>query len=477
MKSQVPGVLNGAHIAADPAPVPEMADAALSPPEDRRSIARRIGRNVGIVVTGNAAVAGFGVITLALNARALGTAGLGVLALILTIATLVDRIAAFQTWQPLVKLGADALAAGDKRRVGQLLTVALLFDVIAAMAAAVAAVLIVLLAGERLGIPAEYLGVAAIYVATLVTRIADAPAGVMRLFDRFGLLTTLRAGEAAVQCLAAAILFTLSAPLGAYVLSFAGVAVATNVALLACVLHLGARAGVTPAVRCVGAAWAAEWRAFWAFSWTLNIASTINTVRQRSPVLLIGALLGPAAVGIYHVAERVVGVLVMAMWSFHQALYPEAARLATSRRRADLLWFVQRIGAICGGIGVSALLGAVTLGHIVVLVAGGGDYGQAYWPLVLLVASCSIALSGIGLHSVVLVTAGPGKVLKAHLLPFLVLVPVLPLATLQFGIAGAAGAHIVYEALWLAIMGTEFYRWRGRDRRFASDKGIDHVSA
>jgi O-antigen/teichoic acid export membrane protein len=76
----------------------------------RGSIARRIGRNVGIVVTGNAAAAGFGLITLALNARALGTAGLGILALIMTIATIVDRIAAFQTWQPLVKLGADALA-------------------------------------------------------------------------------------------------------------------------------------------------------------------------------------------------------------------------------------------------------------------------------------------------------------------------------------------------------------------------------
>jgi O-antigen/teichoic acid export membrane protein len=171
--------------------------------------------------------------------------------------------------------------------------VALLFDAIAATAAAVAAVLIVLLAGERLGIPAEYLGVAAIYMATLVTRIADAPSGVMRLFDRFGLLTTLRAGEAAGQCLAAAILFAIGAPLTAYVLSFAGVAVATNIAILACALKVAAGAGATPLVRGLGPVWGAEWRAIWAFSWTLNIASTINTVRQRAPVLLIGALLGP----------------------------------------------------------------------------------------------------------------------------------------------------------------------------------------
>jgi hypothetical protein len=91
-------------------------------PEARGSIARRIGRNIGIVVTGNAAAAGFGLITLALNARALGTSGLGVLALIMTIAMLVDRIAAFQTWLPLVKLGADALASRRQAtRVGRIM--------------------------------------------------------------------------------------------------------------------------------------------------------------------------------------------------------------------------------------------------------------------------------------------------------------------------------------------------------------------
>jgi O-antigen/teichoic acid export membrane protein len=172
-----------------------------------------------------------------------------------------------------------------------------------------------------------------------------------------------------------------------------------------------------------------------------------------------------------------VGGLVIAMWSFHQALYPEAARLATSRRRADLEWFVQRIGAICGAIGIAALVGALALGHIILLVVGGAGYGQAYWPLVLLIASYTFAMVGIGLHSVVLVTAGPGKVLKAHLLPFLVLLPVLPLATLQLGIVGAAGAQIVYETLWLAIMGSEFYRWLSREERAGKDKGKNHVQA
>lgn len=456
---------------------PASLTTAHESPEHRGSIARRIGRNVSIVMTGNAAAGVFGLMTLALNARALGTEGLGILALILTIATLVDRIAAFQTWQPLVKFSADALAAGDKHLVGQIITVGLLFDAIAAAAAAIAAVMIVLLAGERLGLPVEYLGVAAIYMATLVTRIADAPSGLMRLFDRFGLLTTLRAGEAAGQCLAAAILYVLGAPLGAYVLSFAGVAMATNIAIITCALNVAAQAGAAPEVRGLREAWTNTWRAYWTFSWTLNIASTVNTVRQRAPVLLIGALLGPAAVGVYHVAERIVGGLLVTTASLHHALYPEAARLATGGRRADLEWFVQRIGFLCGAIGIAAVLAALVLGHIIVLIVGGPGYGQAYWPLVLLTASYGFRITGIGLHSVILVTAGPGIVLKAHLLPFLILVPVLIVATLQVGISGAASAQILYEALWFAIMVSEFRKWLNREKRTDKNKGKNHASA
>jgi O-antigen/teichoic acid export membrane protein len=427
---------------------------------DRRAIARRIGRNIGIVVTGNAATAALGVITLALNARTLGAAGLGVLVLILTIATLIDRIFAFQTWQPLVKLGAEALAEGDRVRVGELTTVAFMFDAIAAAAAASVAVLVVMLAGERLGLPAEYHGVAAVYMATLATRLADAPAGLLRLFDRFTLLTAVRVGEAAAQCLAAAALFTLSAPLAAYVLSFAAVAVATNILLIVCALRVATLAGISLTVRRIDKTWASTLCEFWTFSWVLNLASTIHVVREQAPVLLVGALLGPAPVGLYHVAERIAAVLGMVMWSAHEALYPEVARLATSlRRRADLQWFALRMGVIGGGIGLAALLGTLVFGEVMLTIVGGPGYGQAYWTLLMLIGGYCFPMAGVGLRSAIIVTAGPMKILKANLVPFLPFALLVAPAILQFGIAGVAAAQILFHVLWLRIIISEFRRW------------------
>lgn len=428
---------------------------------DRQSIARRVQRNVGILVGGNIAVAGLGVVTLALNARALGVAGLGVLALIMTIAMLIDRIVAFQTWQPLVKLGADARDVGDKVRIGQLTTVALLFDMGAALVAASVAVSVVLLAGEWLGLPKEYLGVAAIYMATLVTRVADAPAGLLRLFDRFELITVVRVSEAGSQSLAAAVLFVLGSPLTAYVLSFAAIAVATNVTLFTCAWHVAAVNGVSPKTRGIAKSLAESWREFWTFSWAMSITAVIDVTRERGPVLLVGAMVGPIAVGIYHVAERISRVLGMLMWPVHQALFPEAARLVTSGRRADLKWFVWRVGGICGVIGLTALLGALVFGENVLLLVGGPKYELAYWPLVLLICGYFFAMTGIGLRSTIALTVGPKALLKANLVPMaLFLLGVIP-AIAFYDITGLAAAQALFWLFWLAVIIAQFSQWLG----------------
>lgn len=424
-------------------------------------------------MTGNAAAAALGLITLALNARALGTAGLGVFALILALASLIERIAAFQTGLPLIKLGAAALTADDKPRVGQLVTVALLFDVIASMMASVGAVLSVLLAGEWLGLPPEYLGVAAIYMATLVTRITDAPTGIMRLFNRFGLLTSLRVCEAAGQCLAAGVLFLADAPLSAYILSFAALAVAANIALLASAIHVAVRNGASPVVIGLLAVWAAEWREFWSFSWLMSLLGTLDIIRDRVPVLLLGAFLGPSVVGLYHIAQRFAAILSMINMPFSLALYPEAARLSSIQRYEDLQWLTLRIAAVSGTVGLAALGGTVGFGEVLIRTVFGPGYQEAYWPTVFLIGSYCFAMAGVGLNSAILVTSGPKALLRATLLPFLVFALFLAPVTAQWGLWGAAAAQILFWFMWLVVSVIEFKMWLRRPR--AGNTGTERI--
>jgi O-antigen/teichoic acid export membrane protein len=425
----------------------------------RLSIARRIRRNFGIVFGGNVAVAALGMITLALNARALGVAGIGVLALIMTIATTIDRVFAFQNWVPLIKLGSEALQARDSRRLSQLTIVSLLFDAFAAIAASLSAMLLVLLAGEKLGIPSNHIGPAAIYMAVLISGVSDTPIGLLRLYDRFATITSIQLSSAATGCALAACLFATGAPLTAYIFGYAILAGLSNVAMLAFGLRIAIQSGVFIHLRGITDLWRGAGRDFWSFSWVMSLSGTIYVVRENAPVLVLGPLLGPAAVGLYHVAARIAGVLSMLMTAANHAFYPEAARLAATRRYPELTWFAIRAGSFCGAIGIAALVGAFALGDWLLLLVGGSAYLAAYPPLWLLIVAYCFALAGVGLRGATLVTAGPMALLAASLAPFAAFAVLLMFLVNRFGIAGAAGAQIVFDTLALAVVASQYAIW------------------
>jgi hypothetical protein len=75
----------------------------------RDRLFRQLFKNVGVLVSGDAVSSLFGLGYLALTTRALGARQFGVLVLVQTFAALVDRLVNFQSWQGLIKYGAEAL--------------------------------------------------------------------------------------------------------------------------------------------------------------------------------------------------------------------------------------------------------------------------------------------------------------------------------------------------------------------------------
>jgi len=92
----------------------------------------------GLPVTiGKAVTSLSSVITLALLAHHLGPAELGVVALIRTVVTIVDQYANCNTWQAVVKYGADAMAVDQPRDVERVIKLAVVIDVATAVLAAI----------------------------------------------------------------------------------------------------------------------------------------------------------------------------------------------------------------------------------------------------------------------------------------------------------------------------------------------------
>ncbi|HEY4344553.1 MAG TPA: oligosaccharide flippase family protein [Parvibaculum sp.] len=431
--------------------------------DSRASILRRLSRNAMTIIGGNGIAMLMGVGALSLNVRGLGASAFGVFAMIQAYATVMERIFSFDTWQPLIRLGAKALAEEDRARFREILLVAVVFDLIAAFTCGVAAVGIAWFAGGYVGIAPDYAALAALYSAALFFSIGGAPVGLFRLLNRFSFLTTLQIFYAAARLAIAGALFHFQAGLQAYVYAYALVAVAYNVHLIAASAVFFVRSGGRLSAQGFRGAWRSLRGEYWSFSWATNITSTINILRQNADLFLLGYFAGPAAAGIYQVASRIAQIPSRISDPIQQAVYPELAKLAGNGRQSEILYYVLRLGGLCGLIAIAALLTVVFFGGEISMLVGGARFVEAREPLILLMIAFMFSLSGVALRPAIMSTVGPKFMLMVYVIAFGLFVVVAPLAIQRFGLFGAGASQIVFNAVWFTLMLAQLLvAWRRR---------------
>src|SRR5690606_5118751 len=103
--------------------------------------------------TGLAAV--LSMFAVAVNSRALTLADFGMFVLFQSSALLLAGVFTFATQQPVIKLGVQALQAGERERFEQLVGMGLVADLISAAATTVVAVGAVLMLPNLIGLPED----------------------------------------------------------------------------------------------------------------------------------------------------------------------------------------------------------------------------------------------------------------------------------------------------------------------------------
>ena len=179
-------------------------------------------------LSGAAVISGFaGLLTLALNTRGLGSADFGALSLILANTALIGSIAAFETWQPVVRFGLRA-----PRVLGYTLSAAIFLDVVAAITAALAAFLVLGAFGNRTGMPPDQVWLAKLHALSLFAGVAGTPKGYFRLTERFDILAGNQVMLALMLTLVSLVMWWCEAELQTYVVLFAIVASTYNISLM-----------------------------------------------------------------------------------------------------------------------------------------------------------------------------------------------------------------------------------------------------
>lgn len=378
-----------------------------------------------------------------LSARALSPAEFGRLVLFQSATLMAASLVSFSTQQPLVKLGAIALAGADWARVGRLIGLGLLLDALAGTAGCIAAFSVIGLAGRWIGIgPADF-PVAAAFAGSLLFTGYWTANGIFRLLDRFGILSLLQAGCAAAVLAATFCLWRAGAGLAAYCWAWAIFYALNSQLPLAVAIMLARKAGIS--IRLPSPATDRdEIRAFMAYCWTTWGMASVEAVRTNGDSLLVGAAVSVEAAGVYNVARQIAGVVRKFSAVYASAAFPEISAMSAHGEEENAARVKKRMLWLTGAAGAIAVAAAAIFGAALLRLLFTPHFQGAWMPLVILTGAAAAQLISHTLSMYVQVYIGPEKLFRLYalaLIPFVI--AVLPL-TFALSISGTALAQLLF---------------------------------
>lgn len=383
---------------------------------------KRLWQNIGWLLGGRGFNAVMSLVYLALATRTLGLEGFGYFAIIIALGQAVTGLANFQTWQFVVRWGANGDGPADATGF------AIALDMLSVLMGTIAAAVLVWTAQLWLPLPDELLWLTFGYCVVSLLSIRTTPTGLLRLRFKFAKATAAEAVQPAIRAAGAILAFFFMPTVTGFVLAWAAAEIAVALALWIIAASEEKIDLSRVSLKRIPAAHPDAWR----FVWSTNMSGTLTIAGKQVMILMVGSLGGEALAGGFRVASQLGQALVVLAQTISKAIYPELVHakdeaLLMARRMANI--------ALIGG--VMAVLVALFAGRWGLTTVAGTEFAGFYWAMVILAIAGAVELVGASLESL-LVSAG-----KAHTAFIVRAVPtVLALVLLDAAIDwnGAKGA-------------------------------------
>ncbi|UVI39307.1 lipopolysaccharide biosynthesis protein [Qipengyuania spongiae] len=409
---------------------------------------KRLFGNIGWLLGGRGFNAVLSLVYLALATRTLGLDGFGHFALIVALGQTVTGIANFQTWQFVVRWGAED--KGAQRAVG----FAIALDLLSILVGALMSALLVWSIQFWLPLPDELLPLAFGFCVVSLLSIRTTPTGVLRLHFAYGRATAAEAVQPAIRAVGAGLAALLMPTVTGFILAWAAAEVGVALAIWLTAAKIEPVDWKEVSLKRLPR----EKPGAWKFVWAINFTGSLNIGGKQVMLLLVGALGGEALAGGFRVASQLGQALVQLAQAVSKAVYPE---LVHARDAAHDM--ARRIANIALVAGVIAVIAAIVLGRPGLALIAGPEFSGVYWAMVILAIAGAFELVGASLESL-LVSAG-----KAHTAFLIRAVPtLLAFVLLQtsidwMGLKGAGFAVLGSSALsvlgfWVAIISLQQIR-------------------
>lgn len=392
-------------------------------------------------------------VALGLNTRALGIEDLGRLFLVQAACELTSMIVAFQNWKTFIKLGAED-GAGTADTMG-LWVFGVVLDLLAGLISAAIIAVVFILYPNVIGLDPQIASWGLIYAASLVVSGTGTCIGTLQLYDRFGQVVAVNTLQAVLLLASAAVLFYLSAPLTAYLIAIPAINSLCWVLLIA--LGLRRILQQIPGPRRYWPA-ATERRAFLSFAFGVSASSSLSAFRQRGEVLLVGAILGPAAAALFGVAYRLAAVITRFAESARISVYPEFSRMVAQKAFPEALGLARKLTRWTGLASLLIIASVVAFGTEALTVLFGAEFAKAYPNLILLAAGTCIYTATFALGPLVQIAFGSWRFFAMNLVAFAGFVVAGALGPYLFGTAGAGSGAAAFSSILAVLMAMQIRR-------------------
>jgi len=406
---------------------------------------KRLFSNIGWLLGGRGFNAVMSLVYLYLATHTLGLEGFGHFALIIALGQAITGFANFQTWQFIVRWGANGTGTPDNpdaKAIREATGFAIALDLISVVMGTVAAGLVILTASLWLALPEELYPLAFGYCVISLLSIRSTPTGILRLRFKFATATAAEAVQPAIRAVGAIAAVFVMPDVTGFVLAWAASEVAVAIALWIAAarverIRLTALSLTTIPSRYGDA---------WAFVWSTNMSGSLTIAGKQVMILLVGTFGGAALAGGFRVAAQLGQALVSLAQTISKAIFPELVHA-----REGALEMARRMANIAVVAGVFAVLVALFGGRWALGVIAEEDFSAFYWAMVILSIAGAVELIGASLESLLVSAGRAGTAFLVRAVPTLLALVLLSAAIEWLGAKGAAFA--VLGSSSLAVIG------------------------
>lgn len=354
---------------------------------------RRIIKNAGYLFSATGISAALSMVQGILAARLLGVTAFGMLGIITTFTTLVNKLASFRMNELVVKYVAQHISEDDQPRAAAVFKAALLTEGGTSLVA-----FSVLMALAPLGAryfahdPATVtwfrLYGGAIVLANLMFESAT---GLLQIFNRFRRQAAIQIGQSVLTLALIALAYLRQGGLGAVVLAYLVGKAAGSLGITAAALW-EARTR-----------WGGGWFRYplgllgpkkgelFRFAVSTNLSGTLSLVNKDSELLWISLLRSPTEAGYYKLALALANLVQMPISPLPSVTYPELSREVARRNWKNVRYVLKQGSRLAFGYTAAVALGLFLLGRPLIALVYTPQYLPAYPALLLLLTGFLVA--------------------------------------------------------------------------------------